>query len=376
VSDAIFLVRGGEELVQLRPTGYPNEDLLQELIAKFPGVLAGEEGGVPNRWLLVGREAGLPDTEDGSDRWAVDHLFLDQDAVPTLVEVKLARDTRIRREVVGQMLDYASNAVVYWPIERLRELFLRQCQQEGHDPDQLLAQVAGPEADPEVFWGQADENLRAGRLRLVFVADEIPRELRRIIEFLNGQMSADVIGIEVKQYLGDELTTLVPKVIGQTAEAEARKRRSPGRATRQWDADSFFAVMAEKRPAAEVAVARTLFELAGERGWQPMFGSGRINGSWLPTLQANGHSYRPFALYTNGVLAVAFEPLANRPPFDQQETRLELLRHLNQISGVSIDALNVDRYQTVPLATIAADANAPSLFGETLDWLESVAAAG
>jgi hypothetical protein len=43
--------------------------------------------------------------------------------VPTLVEVKRSSDTRIRREVVGQMLDYAANAVVYWPLERLRATF-------------------------------------------------------------------------------------------------------------------------------------------------------------------------------------------------------------------------------------------------------------
>jgi hypothetical protein len=32
--------------------------------------------------------------------------------VPTLLEVKRSSDTRIRREVVGQMLDYAANGVV------------------------------------------------------------------------------------------------------------------------------------------------------------------------------------------------------------------------------------------------------------------------
>jgi hypothetical protein len=146
---------------------------------------------------LVGREAALPDDEDGGGRWSVDHLFLDQDAVPTLVEVKRAKDTRIRREVVGQVLDYAANAVVYWPIDRLRELFVRECERSGSDPEELVAAVIGADGDVEEFWQRANENLRAGRLRLVFVADEIPRELRRVIEFLNGQMLAEVLGIEV-----------------------------------------------------------------------------------------------------------------------------------------------------------------------------------
>ena len=61
----------------------------------------------------------------------------------------------------------------------------------------------------------------------MFVSDEIPRELRRVVEFLNGQMNpAEVIAIEVKQYVGaDGTKTLVPRVIGQTAEVEARKGR-------------------------------------------------------------------------------------------------------------------------------------------------------
>jgi hypothetical protein len=36
---------------------------------------------------------------------------LDQDAILTIVEVKRSTDTHVRREVVGQMLDYAANAV-------------------------------------------------------------------------------------------------------------------------------------------------------------------------------------------------------------------------------------------------------------------------
>ncbi|HJZ04312.1 MAG TPA: hypothetical protein VJ327_00425, partial [Patescibacteria group bacterium] len=101
---------------------YDSEDLLQELLAKYPNLMAGEQidSESPRRWLLVSREISLPSQEDVAGRWSVDHLFLDQDAIPTLVEVKRSSDTRIRREVVGQMLDYAANAVVYWSIESIR----------------------------------------------------------------------------------------------------------------------------------------------------------------------------------------------------------------------------------------------------------------
>jgi hypothetical protein len=64
---------------------------------------------------------------------------------------------------------------------------------------------------------------------MLFVADVIPPELRRIIEFLNEQMDpAEVLGVEIKQYVGEGMKTLVPRVIGQTAEAEGKKGGTKG----------------------------------------------------------------------------------------------------------------------------------------------------
>jgi hypothetical protein len=125
VSGGIFLLRGEDDFVPMAEAPYDSEDVLQALLAKFPDLLAGDQlaGGDPRRWVLVDRESAVPDEEGGGGRWSVDHLFLDQDAVPTLVEVKRSSDTRIRREVVGQLIDYAANAVVYWPIETLRASF-------------------------------------------------------------------------------------------------------------------------------------------------------------------------------------------------------------------------------------------------------------
>ena len=175
----------------MRETPYEAEDVLQALIAKFPSLLAGDQysGASARRWLLVGREAALPDDEDGGGRWSVDHLFLDQDAVPTLVEVKRSSDTRIRREVVGQMLDYAANGVVYWPLEQLRACLRASASATAAIRTRYRGAVLGEESDVEDVLGSVGENLQAGRVRMVFVSDEIPRELRRVVEFLNGQMN-------------------------------------------------------------------------------------------------------------------------------------------------------------------------------------------
>jgi hypothetical protein len=92
----IFLL-GSSGLVEMSQQPYESEDLLQALIAQYPSVLAGDQFAAeePRRWLLVTREAGVPDGPGATDRWALDHLFLDQDGVPTFVEVKRGSDTRL-----------------------------------------------------------------------------------------------------------------------------------------------------------------------------------------------------------------------------------------------------------------------------------------
>ena len=183
MSGHIYLLSKDSELTAMDETAYDSEDLLQEMLARHPDLLAGEQinSDEPRRWLLVTREMSVPDTESGGGRWSVDHLFLDQDAVPTLVEVKRSSDTRIRREVLGQMLDYAANAVVYWPVEEVRARFESRCV----DAERVLAAFLGEGQDANEFWQQVKTNLQAGRIRMVFLADSIPSELRRIVEFLN-----------------------------------------------------------------------------------------------------------------------------------------------------------------------------------------------
>lgn len=257
-SDGIFLVRGNE-LVEMRQQPYDSESVLQELLEKYPRLLVGEQSHAADGLLLVRRELGVPDQEAGGTRWSLDHLFVDCNAVPTLVEVKRSSDARIRREVVGQMLDYAANGVLYWAPNSLRTEFERRCAEDDVAPADTLSQGLGADVEYVSFWENVERNLRSGQIRLIFVSDDIPRELRRVIEFLNEQMvRAEVIGIEVKQYLGEGgLKTLVPRVVGQTEQARSQKEPpAPPTplATMTWDdyQHSF--------PHEKYAVARALFD--------------------------------------------------------------------------------------------------------------------
>jgi hypothetical protein len=187
--DGIFLT-SGSDLIVLNQQPYANEDVLQQALAEHPEVIAGpsttgREGG---ELLLVRREMGVPATQGGGAIWSLDHLFLDADGVPVIVEVKRSSDTRIRREVVGQMLDYAANGVKYWPVPSLRAAVDEAAALDGKTGEEVVANLREG-IDPEEFWKAVESNLVAGRIRMLFVADDLPSELVRIIEFLNEQMN-------------------------------------------------------------------------------------------------------------------------------------------------------------------------------------------
>jgi len=182
----VFL-RRGEDLVAMVETPYEAESVLQQLLARYPTLLT-NDGAAGEQWLLIRREAGLAIGE-ASGRGYLDHLFVDSAGIPTLVEVKRSTDARIRREVVGQMLDYAANAAVRWGGDTLQRWFEEACAERGSDPEQLLLDAFPAVENATMFWDQVRTNLVAERFRLVFVADSIPSELRRIVEFLNGQMT-------------------------------------------------------------------------------------------------------------------------------------------------------------------------------------------
>ncbi len=374
MSGKIYLIQDDSTLQALSQQPYANEDLLQTLLAQYPDLLAGEQmnEASPRRWLLVSREVAIPDDEEGAGRLSLDHLFLDQDAIPTLVEVKRSSDTRIRREVVGQMLDYAANAVVYLPVESIRAGFEATCDNQGDDPTQLVAELMGTDLDDEeaveIFWRQVKTNLQAGRVRLVFVADEIAPELRRIVEFLNQQMDpAEVLAVEIKQYVGPGIKTLVPQVIGQTAIASQKK--SGSRAMRkQWDESSFFAELERRFSSVEVEVARDILAWARSKMSRISWGQGSRNGSFVPILNHGGTEHQLFAVWTYGTVEIYFYWYQYKPPFDAEEKRLALLDRLNTIPDVSIPQEAINRRPSFSLSRLQNEA-ARQEFLDIFEWV-------
>jgi hypothetical protein len=365
----LFVFRDEKTLVELTPEAYESEELLQRLLARFPNLLSGGDidPEAPRRWILVAREAGVPGEEAGGDRWYVDHLLLDQDGIPTLVEVKRSSDTRIRREVVGQMLDYAANATAHWPVERLLAAFEEQCRRDGRDAGEVIAELLGPGGDPNVFWQKVKTNLQAGKLRLILVADLIPRELARVVEFLNEQMDpAEVLAVEIRQYVGQGLRSLVPRVIGQTEKAEQRKVGS-SRGGRVWTRESFFERLAERQGGVAAACVGRVVDWATGAGARLAFGQGMVDGSLYPVWDAGQQWYCPVVFYTYGAVEVQFQYLKERAPFRDEEVLREYFRRLNQIPRVQLPESRLSGRPSFRVELLQ-DPRAEAAFVEVLQW--------
>jgi len=93
----IYLMTKERTVVELTTERYEKEDEFEALLADHPSLMDGEQIDPenPRRWLLVGRQVGISDGAVDVARWDLDLLFVDQEAIPTLVEVKRKSDTSV-----------------------------------------------------------------------------------------------------------------------------------------------------------------------------------------------------------------------------------------------------------------------------------------
>lgn len=213
------------------------EAALQSLIESNPDLLPGSQIepslDPPPKFFLLRREAPI-----GS--WSLDHLFVDQYGTLTLIETKLFENPQQRREVIGQIIEYAANARSTWSKDTLRAAASKQ---HSTTPELLDAkiteQLLSAERPIDEFWGDVERKLAANELRLIVAADRLNASTRRLIEFLSSELrTVQVLGLEITCYarVGDDSTVpsglvVVPRVIGQT-QAESEERTS---GKRLWD---------------------------------------------------------------------------------------------------------------------------------------------
>lgn len=218
-SAPLLLTNEGNGAVALSPLstmagdGAVSEADIQALVHAHPGALPISEidpmfvGAVP-----ICRELN---TSAGP----IDNFLVTPTGLPVLVECKLWRNPEGRREVVGQILDYAKELSRWSSSDLQREVSIRLKQREGN-PLLDLVRASYPEVDEVEFNDALTLNLRRGRFLLLIVGDGIRAGVEAIAEYLQAHAGLHFsLGlVEMPIYLlPDGSRLVVPRVLAKTA---------------------------------------------------------------------------------------------------------------------------------------------------------------
>ena len=283
-----------------RDVGGQGEQTLQDFIADFPDLIPAEEidPDEPPAFIVIKAEAGV---SSGS----LDILLVDQKAVPTVIEAKLIDNREIRRTVVAQGIEYLAHLQAEWSSQRFIEEGGEYWLKKGGDFLEMFENRLGIKFD-EDYGRQLEGNIRAGRMRLIIAADELPKEAVRILEFLNQTASFDALGMELTYYFNQtsQETILSPRLIGQSVTATQRKRATT---TSVWDYDRFINEITESQGDKSAKLARHLID-EGQTitGQVVQWGTGNEVGAAKIKVRLKGRQLHLFTVGTDGQLGFYF----------------------------------------------------------------------
>ncbi len=325
---------------------------LQRLLEKNSDLLPGDQirPDDPRRWLLLKREMPVEDPGTGGYRWNIDFFFVDQSGTPTFVECKRFADTRSRREVVGQMLEYAANGHHYWGKDVILELLVEQSTQGNESLEEIIRKLepdTGDSADD--FIEHVENNLHEGQIRLVFFLEEAPYELRSVVKFLNKQMErTEVLIVEAKQYEKDGLRVVSPTVFGYTEQARRVKRATTIATTarKKWSEATFFEDAAKRLSDQDLICLRKLYDQLQSEEFELRWGTGKDTGSF--SIAAPHLTHRSVAgVFSDGRMWFNFPYLSGTELLEN--AREEFARSLTEGLGLSLPADYSKRYPSVPV---------------------------
>ena len=147
-----------------------------------------------------------------------DALFLNNLGMPTIVECKLWRNPEARREVVGQILDYA-RALRRWTYAELSREVARARQQQAFDLIAHMRENGHPDIDEAAFVDNVTRHLAKGRMLLLVLGDGIREGVEAIGAYLQEETGLHFsFGlVEAQVYvLEDGRRLLQPRVLVRT----------------------------------------------------------------------------------------------------------------------------------------------------------------
>jgi hypothetical protein len=187
------------------------EGYIQALVHEHPSILPiAEIDPIFKGAVAVCRELETP-------AGPIDNFLVTPSGLPVLVECKLWRNAEARREVVGQILDYAKELARFTVSDLQREVAKRR----GGGPSGLLdiVRAADPTVEEVEFNDNLTANLRRGRFLLLLVGDGIRERVEVIAEYLQAHaglhFSLGLVELPIYE-LPDGGRIVAPRVLAHT----------------------------------------------------------------------------------------------------------------------------------------------------------------
>jgi hypothetical protein len=196
------------------------EEWLQRLLQNAPQLLpVAEIDAIYAPLVCIGREVATP-------VGPVDNLYVSPKGYITIVETKLWRNPQARREVVGQIIDYAKEVARFSYEELDKRVRDYNRTYNGKDLNLFATMVERGllTADEEtLFTDLVEKNLNHARFLLLIVGDGIRDSVWRMTEFLNTtpNMLYNLALVELEVYrLADDERLVVPNLLMTTRTVE------------------------------------------------------------------------------------------------------------------------------------------------------------
>lgn len=154
------------------------EEWMQSLLEKSPSILpTGNISSVYAPLVCLAREVETPSGY-------IDNLYISAKGYIVLVETKLWRNPEARREVVGQILDYAKD-IQKWSYENVDSVYKKYHHTNESLFSHMVAENLCDASDEAVFVDTVEKNLKSSRFLLMIVGDGIREGVEKMSEFLN-----------------------------------------------------------------------------------------------------------------------------------------------------------------------------------------------
>ena len=147
----------------------------------------------------------------------MDALFVNRLGRMTLVEFKLWRNPQARREVIGQILDYAKE-LASWSYEDLQREISKASRKSGNVLHELV-RAKYPDTDEAAFVDNVTRHLKRGEFLLLIIGDGIREGVENIVDFVqrNSGLHFNLALVEAALYRDTQDRYIVqPRIIART----------------------------------------------------------------------------------------------------------------------------------------------------------------